>query len=96
MNGSAATEIGTDDNCASGGSAQLLTAGSMHFAGKLNLFGAQVIAAGNVTIAAQEDGIEGSSIQSGGDIKLTSNSSFGFCNGNVDQILFEDYYRLVA
>lgn len=96
MNGSAETKIGADDNCAPGGGAQLITAGSMHFSAKLNLFGSQVIVAGNVTIAAQAGGIQGASIQSGGDIKLTSNSSFGLCTGNVDQVLFQDYYRLVS
>ena len=95
INGSGNSIIGKDDNCAKGGGAQLITAGEVHFASGLKLSGSQIIAIGSVTIAAQNDGIEGASIQSAHDIKLTSLSSFGSCNTNIDQILNEDYFRLV-
>ncbi len=95
INGSGNSIVGADDNCAPGGGAQLITAGEVHFASGLKLSGSQIVAVGSVTIAAQNDGIEGASIQSAHDIKLTSLSSFGSCNTNIDQILYEDYFRLV-
>lgn len=96
MTGNADTVIGADDNCSPGGGAQLVSAGQMHFAGRMQLYGSQLIAAGDISLAAQSDGIEGASIQSGGSISLTSLSSFGFCNDDVDQVLYQDYYRLVG
>ncbi len=95
VSGSASSTIGANDNCAVGGGAQVLTAGSIHFASGLNLYGSQMIAVGNVTIAANSLGIKGASIQAGGDIKLTSNTSFGPCAGNVDMAFYRGRYRLV-
>jgi hypothetical protein len=96
MSGSNDTTIGADDSCADGGGAQLMSAGGMHFAGNMELFGSQLIAAGDIAVAAQADGIEGTSIQAGGDIELTSNSAFGLCTGHVDLTLYEYYYRIVG
>jgi Flp pilus assembly protein TadG len=94
--GNSASRLGADDDCTPGGGAVFITAGSMHFAGNMQIYGSQLIAAGDIGVAAQEDGIEGVSMQTGGDINLTSLSSFGLCNDDADLTLFEDYYRLVA
>ena len=95
VSGSSSSTIGANDNCAKGGGAQILTAGSIHFASGLNLYGSQMIAVGNVTIAANAQGIKGASIQAGGDIKLTSNTSFGQCSSNVDVAFYRVRYHLV-
>ncbi len=95
VSGSSSSTIGANDNCAAGGGAQVLTAGSIHFASGLNLYGSQMIAVGDVTIAANAEGIKGASIQAGGDIKLTSNTSFGQCSDNVDVAFYRGRYHLV-
>ena len=87
--------LGKDDNCAKGGGSLFLTAGGVDYAAHLEVYGSQVIAAGDIKIVAESQGIEGASFQSGNDIKLTSNGSFGNCNSNVDEIVYEDYFRLV-
>ncbi len=93
--GSAGVSLGFPDNCSPGGGAQLITAGDVHFAAQMEYHGSQIIAAGNVTMAAQVEGIMGTSVQAGGDIKVTSNDAFGLCGGNVDQQFTATYWRLV-
>ncbi|QHQ33759.1 pilus assembly protein TadG-related protein [Algicella marina] len=95
FSGSAGTRIGYPDNCAEGGGAQLLTAGNVHFAAKMEFHGSQIVAAGDVMLAAQANGIQGTSVQAGGDIKVTSNSAFGLCDGDADQEFTAPYWRLV-
>jgi hypothetical protein len=87
--------IGKDDNCANGGDVQIVTKGSVDFAAKTNIFGSQIIAAGDIKIAANADGIEGASIIAGGKIDVTSNGTFGFCGGNgMNNNYQAAYFRL--
>lgn len=95
LTGSAGVSLGFPDNCTAGGGAQLITAGDVHFAAQMEYHGSQIVAAGDVTMAAQAGGIMGTSVQAGGDIKVTSNNAFGLCGGNVDQEFTANYWRLV-
>ncbi len=88
--------IGRDDNCASGGDVQMVTKGGVEFAAKVNIYGSQIIAAGDVSMTANADGIEGVALVSGGKLDVTSNGVFGFCNGAGMNNNFEAaYFRLV-
>ncbi len=87
--------IGEDDNCAAGGGSLMMTAGGINIAALSDIYGSQIVAVGDIHIAAQAQGIEGASFQSGGQIQMTSNGAMGNCVGNVDQIVSEDYFRLV-
>ncbi len=93
--GSSGVELGRPDDCAAGGGAQLLTLGGVHFAAQMVYHGSEVVAVGDADMAAQVGGINGISVQTGGDINLTSNNSFGLCPGEADQVYTGDYYRLV-
>ena len=67
----------------------------MHSAASLLINGLQVVAQGNVFLAAQAYGINGVSVQAGGMIKITSNNSMGLCAGGGPNLFTADYYRLV-
>ena len=59
-------------------------------------FGAQVLALGNITFAAQADGIEGVSFIAGGEIDGTSQNDMGFCDGHgTDDFVAVPYFRMV-
>ncbi|MFN0115497.1 MAG: TadE/TadG family type IV pilus assembly protein [Paracoccaceae bacterium] len=88
-------QIGKDDHCVAGGGAQLLTLGGASFASKMQTYGGQIIAVGDVSFAAQADGIEGTSIVSGGRIDGTSNMTMGLCNAGMEDNFELDYYRVV-
>ncbi len=87
--------LGKDDGCAPGGGVQVFTNASVSSAAKLSLNGVQIVAAGNVQIAAQVDGINGISVQAGGKIKLTSNGTFSACDAGTPKLFTVNYYRLV-
>jgi hypothetical protein len=71
--------VGLDDDCAPGGGSRLLIDGDFHNPAKLRVYGSQIIATGDVEIAAGGDAVDGISVLAGGDIEITSNSTFGFC-----------------
>jgi Flp pilus assembly protein TadG len=87
--------LGKDDDCAPGGGVQVFTNASVHSAANLSLYGVQIVAAGDVHIAAQADGINGISVQAGGMIKLTSKSTYGACGAGTPNLFTVNYYRLV-
>ncbi|MHA1528220.1 MAG: pilus assembly protein TadG-related protein [Alphaproteobacteria bacterium] len=87
--------LGKDDDCAPGGGVQVFTTASVSSAAKLSLNGVQMVAAGNVQIAAKTDGINGISMQTGGKIKLASNGTFGGCRAGTPRLFTVNYYRLV-
>lgn len=87
-------QIGRDDNCATGGGAQVLTLGSVKVAAGLGLFGGQIIAADDVSFAANANGVEGASIIAGGTISGTSNATMGLCDGGMEQNIEAQYFRL--
>ena len=87
--------LGKNDNCAPGGGVQIFTKQSVTNASALSLYGVQMVVQGNVHIAAQAFGINGISIQAGGEIQVTSNNGFGLCSGGAPNLFTADYYRLV-
>ncbi len=89
-------QVGRNDRCAEGGGAQLLTMGSMNFAADLKIFGSQLIAAHDVSFAANANGIEGASIIAGGRIDGTSNMNMGFCGSGMNSNFEAEYFRLAG
>ncbi|KEO51738.1 TadE/TadG family type IV pilus assembly protein [Thioclava pacifica] len=86
--------LGKDDDCATGGGAQLLTLGGVSNAAKMEFYGGQIIAAGDVSFSAQSSGIDGIAIVSGGGIDGTSNSTFGHCGSGMEDNISLSYFRL--
>lgn len=95
MHHNSGMRIGRDDNCGDGGGAQLISLGSMNFAGNLEIYGSQLLAAGEIKFAANADGIQGASLVAGGMIDGTSNMSMGFCGNGMDANYQADYFKLV-
>jgi Flp pilus assembly protein TadG len=87
--------IGKDDNCAEGGDVQMVTLGGVEFAAKVNIYGSQILAAGDISMTANADGIEGVALVSGGKLDVTSNGAFGFCDGDgMNNNYAAAYFRL--
>ena len=86
--------LGVDDGCAPGGGAQLVSFGGMDFASGLEVFGSQLIAAGDIEFAASSNGIQGASFVAGGSISGTSNMVMGFCGAGMEDNLKADYFRM--
>ena len=86
--------LGQNDNCASGGGAQLLTYGSISGASGLEIFGSQILALGNVEFTAENNGIQGASIVSGGTVSITSGSAMGFCGSGMETVFQAEYFRM--
>ncbi|WP_375175685.1 pilus assembly protein TadG-related protein [Pseudooceanicola sp.] len=87
-------QIGKNDNCATGGGAQIITYGGMDVPSDLRFFGGQVIAKGPVSFSANAGGIQGASIVSGSTISGTSNMTMGFCDNGMEDNFEAPYYRL--
>jgi hypothetical protein len=65
LNSPSGLRLGKNDNCAEGGGAQLVTRGSAHMAGGLQMYGSQILAAHNIDFAAQANGIQGAAMVAG-------------------------------
>ena len=83
--------VGREDMCADGGGAQLLTLGGARFAAGLNLNGGQVVAVGELNMAAQATGM-GALLLSGDTISGTSNIAMQFCGGGMDDNLVTEWW----
>ncbi|MEZ5722095.1 MAG: hypothetical protein R3D59_10870 [Paracoccaceae bacterium] len=95
FNTASGLQIGDDDDCATGGGAQLVTRGGVSIPAQLSMFGGQILAAGDISFEAEADGIQGASIVSGGRIEGSSGATMGFCNGAGMENNFEaEYFRL--
>jgi hypothetical protein len=92
---SANAVLGIDDDCAPGGGVQIFSEASVHTAAFTTINGSQIVARGDVELGARNAGINGITIQAGGDITMTSNNVMGLCSGGSDVLLMADYYRLV-
>lgn len=88
--------LGKDDNCNPNNSVQLISYGSVSTASKMEIYGSQIIAAGDVAFSANADGIEGASIIAGGTISGTSNMSMAFCGEGMENNFGVDYFRLIG
>lgn len=86
--------IGRDDGCATDGGAQILTMGSVSVPAKMQLYGGQIIAKGDISFAANANGIEGASLIAGGKIDGTSNMTMGFCGNGMERNFEADFFRL--
>ncbi|TGD45342.1 hypothetical protein EEB11_01975 [Pseudotabrizicola sediminis] len=95
MSSSSGLQVGKMDNCMDGGDAQLLTLGSMDFPSGLSLHNAQLIAANNITFSANAEGLQGAALVAGGEISGTSNMTFGYCDGGMENNFHAEYFRLV-
>ena len=89
--------VGRDDGCGAGGGAQLITLGGMNFPSDLQVYGGQLVAAGDVDFEARANGIEGISIVAGGEIDGTSFMNMGFCGGDgLENNFMAEYFRLAV
>lgn len=93
VNGSHIT-LGAKDNCAPGGGAQLLAYGDVAFSSTIEMYGGQIVAAGDIDFQANGDGMQGASIVAGGDIDSTSNLNFAFCGEGMEHSFLAEYFRL--
>ena len=93
--GPAGIRLGRDDQCGEGGGAQLVTKGGIAFTQQLKIYGGQMIAAGDISFTADEAGLAGVSIISGGMISGSTGSEMIVCAGLGMEDNFEaDYFRL--
>ena len=83
--------LGRDDSCAAGGGSRVLVDGDFRAAAKLALHGSQIVATGDVRLAAHANGLDGVSVLSGGDIDVSSRNAFGSCDGSDFAVPGFDY-----
>jgi Flp pilus assembly protein TadG len=88
--------LGVDDDCADGGGTQLLSYGGVSTASSMEIYGSQIISAGDMDFSANASGIQGASIISGGKIDGTSNMQMSFCGSGMDNIFGVDYFRMAG
>lgn len=97
FNGASGLRLGQNDSCAPGGGAQLVTKGGVSIPQYLQMYGAQIMAAGDVGFTSDAAGMQGASIISGGRIKGTTASEIGFCGGaGMENNFYAWYFRLAA
>lgn len=88
--------LGRNDNCAEGGGAQLVTLGGINFPAQMEMYGSQMLAAGDVSFTSLANGIQGASIIAGGRIDGTTNTVMAFCGGEGMENNFEAWYFKLA
>ncbi|MGR3343453.1 MAG: pilus assembly protein TadG-related protein [Paracoccaceae bacterium] len=97
INGASGVQLGRNDNCGSGGGAQLVTTGSIFLPQYLKMYGGQMIAVGDIEFTSDADGIQGASVISGGRIDGTTDMDMAFCGGAGMESNFEaEYFRLAT
>ena len=94
VNTTSGMRIGRNDNCATGGGAQIVTAGGVSIPAGLEMYGGQILAKKDVSFAANANGIQGASIVSAGVISGTSNMNMAFCGNGMDGNFKADYFKL--
>lgn len=94
INAPSGLRVGANDNCAPGGGAQLITTGGMRFPADLQLFGGQLLAKGDISFAANANGLQGASLIAGGEISGTSNMNMGLCPDGMEDNIEIPYFRL--
>lgn len=95
MTSPASFRLGRNDNCATGGGAQLLSMGSINFAAAMEIFGSQMLAINDIEFSANAYGVQGAAMVAGGTISGTSNMNMGFCGTGMEANFMADYFRLV-
>lgn len=95
ISGSAGTAFGSGD-CATENGTVIMAEGDMRFAASLGLMKTQMISKYDIHVAADFDGLNGSYIVAGGDVKVASLGAVGNCWDYVpDNRIMQPYYRLV-
>jgi len=97
LDASSGAQFGNDDGCSGGGGVSLFTTGRAHFAAGAEWFGTEVVATGDISMAAQASGVEGASFISNSDISITANAEFGAgaCSGGIDRYKDLFFVRMV-
>lgn len=96
MSGPSRVVLGKDDDCAPGGGTQLLTLGGIGFSSGLEVYGAQLLAAKNISFSAMGTGVNGTAFVAGGTISGTSNMTMFGCYGSgMEQNFRMPFARLV-
>lgn len=93
----AGVTIGDDTYCTNGGNggAHIMTLGGIQAPSGFRAFGANLIAKGNVQIAADAGGLGGINIMSGGNIDATSGGEMGFCIEGPRDLFSERNIKMV-
>ncbi|MEM1276051.1 MAG: pilus assembly protein TadG-related protein [Pseudomonadota bacterium] len=76
----APVQIGRDDNCALGGGATLYGIGEIATPADASLYGAQIVAVGNVDLGARADSILGINVEADGNINISAEGRIGACS----------------
>ncbi len=92
---SSGAQLGRPDDCADGGGVQIFTTENVFLSSSITWNGVQVVTSKHAELGASDEGVKGLSVQAGGNISLTSNNSFGLCNGDDPLLLTHRRYRLV-
>jgi hypothetical protein len=90
--------IGKDDSCAAGGGAMIFTRGGFKSAAKLEIYGSQILALGEVSFTAggsTENEFEGVSIIAAGMVSGTSGNDFTGCPSSANAGIQTTYFRPV-
>lgn len=96
IDGPSGIKLGKNDGCATGGGTQILTLGGMSFSSGLEVFGAQLLAAKDISFSASSLGVQGAAFVSGGTISGTSGMTMAYCGGSgMEQNFRMAYARLV-
>ena len=89
-------QLGKNDSCATGGGTQILTLGGMSFASGLQVYGAQLLAAKDITFSSSALGVQGASFVTGGTLSTTSGVTMSYCSGaGMEQNFRMLYAKLV-
>lgn len=95
MNAPNGLKVGLDDGCdPTNGDSQLISKGTMDFASGLSLYGAQLMAEGDIKFTANANGIEGASLIAKGEIDGESNMAMGYCGSGIGNAYEAEYFRL--
>ncbi|NNU82084.1 hypothetical protein HMH01_16730 [Halovulum dunhuangense] len=95
ISGNSGATIGRPDGCAPGGGVVLMSMGSVSFPSTAYFHEAQIVARGEVQIAAAPEGITGIAIQALGKAKMTASGGFALCPHPDDPPYMADYFRIV-
>ncbi|HSF95811.1 MAG TPA: Tad domain-containing protein [Thermohalobaculum sp.] len=89
--------LGLPDNCADGGGMFIASTQTVSSPAKLEMHGVQIVAMGDIQMAAKAQGLNGIHFQAGGMINVTSNEALGAfgCDGGIIPLITADYFRLV-
>lgn len=92
----ASVTIGQPDDCnPTQGGAALITKGGISLSSGNHYHDAQLVAKGDVKVAAASEGVKGIRIQAGGDGILTADGGFSLCDERQPASFVANYYRFV-